>query len=217
MINKLEIDSVILEFDIKRVLQDVYLKVETGNVVGLLGRNGSGKSSLLKIIFGEIFTPNKSVKINDQTINTNTISPATLQYLPQFHFLPKKLSLKRVFKDFEIEFSSFLKYFPNFDKYYKTKIALISSGEKRIVEIFLILFSRTKFCLLDEPFSQVMPLHIETIKNLIHQEKKHKGIIITDHLYQHVVDLSQNIYVLKDGKTYLTSNIEDLKILNYIS
>jgi ABC-type sugar transport system ATPase subunit len=52
MTNILEVDSILLEFDLKRVLQDVYLKSETGKVTGLLGRNGSGKSCLMKILFG---------------------------------------------------------------------------------------------------------------------------------------------------------------------
>ena len=54
MTNTLEVDSVILEFDSKRVLHNVYLKSETGKVTGLLGRNGTGKSCLMKILFSSL-------------------------------------------------------------------------------------------------------------------------------------------------------------------
>lgn len=56
MINQLEIDSVILELNSKRILQNVYLKSETGKITGLLGRNGTGKSCLMKILFGRTYS-----------------------------------------------------------------------------------------------------------------------------------------------------------------
>lgn len=70
--------------------------------------------------------------------------------------------------------------------------------------------------MLDEPFSMVMPLHVEKIKNLILREKKNKGIIITDHLYNYVIELCDNLYILKDGITYLTKSAEDIEKYGYI-
>lgn len=69
--------------------------------------------------------------------------------------------------------------------------------------------------MLDEPFSQVMPLHIESIKNLIVREKKNKGIVITDHMYKYIIDICDNLYVIKDGKAYLTKGIQDIENLGY--
>ena len=67
--------------------------------------------------------------------------------------------------------------------------------------------------MLDEPFSQVMPVHVDTIKKLILREKKNKGIIITDHLYKHIIEICDNLYVINNGKTYLTKSIQDLETL----
>ena len=69
--------------------------------------------------------------------------------------------------------------------------------------------------MLDEPFSQVMPVHVETIKGLILREKKNKGIIITDHLYKYIIDICDNLYVINGGKTYLTKSLQDIEILGY--
>lgn len=69
--------------------------------------------------------------------------------------------------------------------------------------------------MLDEPFSQVMPLHVDVIKNLILREKENKGIIITDHLYKPIIEICDNLYVISDGKTYLTNSIDDLETLGY--
>ncbi len=215
MTNILEVDSVILEFDLKRILQDVYMKSETGKVTGLLGRNGTGKSCLMKIIYGEISPNNKSVRLNGLPFYDSYRNPNDIRYLPQGRFIPKFLTVKRVFEDFELSFSDFVKEFPEFDKLYKSKFSNLSGGERRILEIYAILVSKAKFCMLDEPFSQVMPVHVETIKHLILREKENKGIILTDHLYRYIIDICDSMYVINDGKTYLTKTIQDIETLGY--
>ena len=217
MTNILEIDSVILEFGFNRVLQDVYLKCETGKVTGLLGRNGTGKSCLMKILFGELMPDNSSVRINGNSLVTSYRSPEDIRYLPQSRFIPSSLTIKRVFSDFELDFSDLVSYFPEFKKLYKSKMSNLSGGERRIIEIFSILVSRTKFCMLDEPFSQVMPIHADTIKRLILREKANKGILMTDHMYKYIIDICDDLYVISDGKTYLTKSIEDIETLGYAS
>lgn len=215
MINTLEVDSVILEFDTKRILQNVYLKSETGKVTGLLGRNGTGKSCLMKILFGELIPNDKSIRINGDSLISNYRSPKDLKYLPQTRFIPSSLTIKRIFNDFKLDFADLITYFPELEKFQTSKLSDLSGGERRIIEIYIILVSETKFCMLDEPFSQVMPLHIDTIKMLILREKGNKGIIITDHMYKHIVDICDNLYVISDGTTYLTKGIQDLETLGY--
>lgn len=215
MKNSLEIDSVILEYDLKRILHNVYLKSETGKITGLLGRNGSGKSSLMKILFGEINPNSKSIRLNSKAILGKNRNPMEIRYLPQHHFIPKQLRVNRVLQDLNLEFEGLVKEFPNFKKHKRTKLKYLSSGERRIIEIYSILVSKTKFCMLDEPFSQVMPIHIETFKKIILREKQNKGIILTDHMYKHIVEICDNLYVISDGKTYLTNSINDLEILGY--
>ena len=215
MKNILEIDSVILEFGNKRILQNVYLKIETGSITGLFGRNGSGKTCLMNIIYGKLIPAEKSVRLNNKYNPRKHFSKEILTYLPQFNFIPKSLTIERIFKDYKIDFSNFLIYFPEFEKYYKSKIKLLSGGEQRIIEIYVILLSDTKFCMLDEPFSQVMPKHIETIKKIIINEKDKKGIIITDHLFEHIIDICNEIYVINNGTTILIKDIDEIEKLGY--
>ena len=217
MKHSLEVDSIILEFDTKRVLQDVFLKNETGKTTGILGRNGTGKTCLMNIIYGELQTTNKSIRLDGKAIFDGYRNPETLRYLPQFNFIPKYLKTKRIFKDFNLDFSRFIEYFPEFEKYFNSKIKTFSGGEIRILEIYSILASKTKFCMLDEPFSHVMPVHVDTIKRIILAEKKNKGIIITDHLYEHIIDICDDIYVILNGKTYLTKDRNDLIKLGYLN
>lgn len=213
--NLLEIDSVILEFGYRRVLQDVYLKSETGKITGLLGRNGTGKSCIFKILFGELMATSQSVRINGNSLITSSRSPKKIRYLPQSHFIPNYLTIKRVLSDFDVDFADLIFHFPEFKKDYSTKLSNLSSGQKRIIEIFVVVTSKTEFCMLDEPFSQVMPLHVDTIKRIIELEKVNKGIIITDHMYKHITEICDDLYVINSGKTYLTKSDIDLENLGY--
>jgi len=88
MIHSLEVDSIILEFGTKRVLQDVYLKNETEKITGILGRNGTGKTCLMNIIYGELETNEKSVRINGEAILNGYRNPYNFRYLPQFSYIP---------------------------------------------------------------------------------------------------------------------------------
>jgi len=216
MINTIEADGIILRFDSKKVLQNVYFKCETGKVTGLLGRNGTGKTCLLNIIYGELIPDDKSIRLNGITMADSQRRPSTIMYLPQFGYIPRSLTVKRIFKDFGLDFAIFTDYFPEFLRFYNTRFNKLSGGEQRIFEIYSILASKTKFCMLDEPFSQVMPIHVETIKKIIVREKAEKGIIITDHLYKHVIDICDSLYVIANGKTYLTKSLDDLETLGYV-
>jgi len=216
MIHTLEIDSVILDFGTKKVLQNVYLKSETGKITGLLGRNGTGKSCLMNIIYGELIPNDKSIRLNGKSFIDNKRFPEDIRYLPQFSFIPKSFKIKNIFSDFELEFVDFITIFPEFKQFYNVKLGNLSGGERRIIEIYSILASKTKFCMLDEPFSQVMPIYIDSIKKLIVREKQNKGIIITDHLYKHIVDICDDLYVINNGQVYLTKEIQDLEKYEYV-
>ncbi|OAQ42117.1 hypothetical protein A5893_03100 [Pedobacter psychrophilus] len=215
MKNKLEVDSVFLEFGNRRILSDVYLKCETDKIIGLLGRNGNGKTSLMNIIYGNLNCNSKSVRFNGETNFKAYKKPELLMYLPQFNFIPGSLSLKRIFKDYELDFKDFENRFPFYKSKYKSSFQSLSGGQRRIVEIYIISKSKTQFVILDEPFSHLSPIQIEEVKQFILEEKTNKGFLITDHMYQHVLNISDDIYVLANGKTHLIKDIIEIQYLGY--
>src|SRR5690606_39123274 len=75
----------------------------------------------------------------------------------------------------------------------------LSDGEKRLLEIYLIVCSNAKYVLIDEPFNGIAPIYKDVIKGLIREQSKNKGFIITDHDYRNILDVSTRIALLHDG------------------
>ncbi len=210
----LEIDSVQLHFDGRKILSGIYLKCETGKITGLLGKNGQGKSCLMKVIYGSLLCE-KSVRFDQISIVESFKRPDLIVYLPQFNFIPKSLPLRRVFQDFSLDYSKFENRFSEFVTKEKTSVGNLSGGERRLIELYVIVKSASKFAMLDEPFTQLNPLQIEKVKELLEEEKVNKGILITDHMYRHTISICDSLYLLANGQTYLTKNVSDLETFGY--
>ncbi len=211
----LEADGIMLEFGMRRILSDVYFKCETGKITGMLGRNGQGKTCLMNIVYGSLTALSKSIRFDKVSVPYAFKRADLLLYLPQFNFIPGALSLKRIFKDFAVDYGAFEAHFPEYKPFYKSAIQNLSGGQRRLVEVYVILKGKSKFSMLDEPFSHIMPLHVEKLKELLIAEKQEKGLLITDHMYRHVTDIADDLYVLRDGKTFLTRDITDVERLGY--
>jgi ABC-type multidrug transport system ATPase subunit len=210
----LEIDGVQLQFDGRKILSDVYLSCETGKITGLLGKNGTGKSCLMKIICGSLPCEN-SVRFDHIAIVESFNRTGLLMYLPQFNFIPKSFSLRRVFEDFELEYNHFQNRFSEFATKERSSVGSLSGGARRLIELYVIVKSSSKFAILDEPFTHLDPLQIEKAKELLHEEKENKGFLITDHMYPHIIDVCDSLYVLSNGKTHLTKTVADIEELGY--
>lgn len=214
MTHLLEIDSVQLRFNERKILSSVYLKCETNKITGLLGKNGQGKSCLMNIIYGTL-SSEKSIRFNHVSITETYKRPDLLLFLPQFNFIPKSLSLRRIFSDFGLDYGVFQKKFPEFISREKSSIGSLSGGERRLIELYVIVKSTSHFAMLDEPFTHLNPLQIEKAKQLIKEEKVKKGFLVTDHMYRHIIDISDSVYVLTNGQTYLTKSATDIETLGY--
>lgn len=212
-----EADNISLSFDNKKILYGVYLKAEKGKITGLLGRNGSGKTCLLRIIFGDLNSKYKNIRINSKHHKKNLFTSHTIAYLPQHKLLPKNLRLTKAFKIFDADWATFTKIFESFAIYKNSKTNKLSSGELRVVETYLVLNSGKAILLLDEPFSFIAPIYIEKFKTLIQEKKEEAVIIITDHFYRDILELSDAIYFLKNGYSKIIKSKKDLENEGYLN
>jgi ABC-type lipopolysaccharide export system ATPase subunit len=216
MNHTLEADGIQLSFSGRKILTDVYMKCETGRITGILGRNGEGKSCLMQIIYGTLPLDIKSVRFDGEYVGKAHTRNDLLAYLPQFNFIPKRLTVSRVLTDFELDISDFLRVFPDFSGAPNTTVGQLSGGQRRLVELYVIIKSRARFIMLDEPFSHISPVQVDQIKELIMVEKQNKGFFLTDHMYRHILDISDDIYVLQQGKLSLTRSESDIENLGYV-
>jgi lipopolysaccharide export system ATP-binding protein len=211
----LELDGVYLELGGRRILNDIYLRCQTGTVTGLLGRNGQGKSCMLRILFGMLRGQSQSIRIDQIPLMGDQRNPRVMRYLPQFNFIPPFLKIRSVFGHFKLAPEPFWAVFPEFETLHDTSLGRLSGGQKRIVEVYVMLKSDAQFLLLDEPFTHIAPVQMESVKAIIRGERMRKGILITDHLFRHVAEISDELWVLKDCKLLQVKDLGEVEYLGY--
>ncbi|MEE9348651.1 MAG: ATP-binding cassette domain-containing protein [Flavobacteriaceae bacterium] len=217
--NVLELHNVSKSYGKKRILYAVNLSCKTGDIIGMFGNNGSGKSTFLKIVFGLVKSSNSKLFVNAIPI-LNSIESLKIAYLPQHNFFSKKL---KVFQIIDLFFSDAIKQLEivRNDTLISTllnkKIVELSLGELKYLEVFIICYLPHPFLLLDEPFSMIDPLQKERIKALILKSSKTKGIIITDHYYEDVLQISTRNILIKNSEIIKIEDSNDLKKEAYLS
>jgi len=214
----LHIDSVYHAYKKKRVLRGAWLNCQQGQILGVLGRNGSGKSTLLKILFGQIKAQQATIKVNQTWIKRPFEEPGLIAYLPQDHLLPNTLKVKQAIRLMlsNREMRNSLETDPMIAPHLNQGVKTLSGGERRYLEIRIILGLQRCFSILDEPFTGIEPRYIEAIKTLI-RHTSNQGIVITDHLYAHILDLCDEMMVIKGGQSHPAKSKEDLVKLHYLA
>lgn len=212
---ELFIDSVAHSYNQQAILNGVFINCNIGETVGLLGRNGSGKSTLLKIIFGSLKADFKFIKINDKIIDKGYLSK-NLSYLPQDNFIPPKLTVKKAIEIFCNKYKNELLKTELVANNLNYKFRELSGGNRRLIEALTIIYSDADFVLLDEPFSQLAPLLVEELKHHINNIKMHKGLIVTDHYYNSIIDIADRIVLLHNGCNYHIKDSKDLILHGYL-
>ncbi|WP_420574855.1 ATP-binding cassette domain-containing protein [Kordia sp.] len=213
----LEVDNIEKYYDNVQILYGVYLKAEEGQVTGILGSNGCGKSTLLRIIFGSLKSKYKLIKIDGNVLLKKLYETGIAKYLPQHNFIPNFLSIRKALQLYHISEADFKSFFIENDFRLSQKFGELSGGQRRIVEVFLTLKTPSRIILLDEPFSHISPVQVEAIKKLIEIEKQHKIIVITDHLYREITEVSDTIYLIKNGSSKRIQQLTELEDYKYIS
>jgi ABC-type multidrug transport system ATPase subunit len=215
MNHRLVVDSVVVRFGEKTVLSGGYITSQTGMVTGLLGRNGTGKSCMFRALMGGLKVEYGVVNIDGEPVDRKKIG-LRIKYLPQDRMIPSGMTLKRAFELYRVDFWEFVLHFPHYSRFYHTPRWEMSGGEARLAEVYLILMSDAEFCILDEPFSQISPNYIEAIQLMIREKGREKGIIVTDHNYEAISKVADNLFVIADGYTFPVESREDLVRHGYL-
>lgn len=211
----LESNNLSKAFKNTKALDDVSLKIEKGKIVGLLGPNGSGKTTFIKLC-NSLLTPTQgSILIDGKKpgVETKTI----VSYLPERNFLNDWMKVKDVIKFF----SDFYKDF-NVEKAYDMleklrinpddKLKTMSKGTKEKVQIILVMSREAKLYLLDEPIGGVDPAARDYILDtIIKNYSQDSTIILSTHLIADIEKILDDIIFLKEGKVVLSKSVDAIR------
>lgn len=219
----LELRNVTKEFGTKKAVDNLTFKLENGKILGLVGRNGAGKSTTFRMILNII-------KLNSGEIlyNGNKISEIILD---KFGYLPEEGSLIPSYTVLELceyygslklmdsskirnELINWLEKF-HIEEYLNKKVKDLSKGNRQKIQFIVSNLHNPEFLILDEPFSGLDPISVEELKKCILELKKNgKTIIFSSHRMDHVEELCDDIVILNEGKTILKGNLREI-INNY--
>ena len=216
----LKAQNLMKSYNGKKVVKDISLSVNQGEIVGLLGPNGAGKTTSFYMIVGLIKPNGGKIYLDNQDITKYPMykrAQSGIGYLAQEASVFRKLSvednilsvlqLTRLTKKQQLEkMESLIDEF-GLNQIRKNRGDLLSGGERRRTEIARALATDPSFILLDEPFAGVDPVAVEDIQKIISKlTKKNIGILITDHNVQETLAITDRTYlmfegnILKDGK-----------------
>lgn len=201
-------------FDDAEVLHDINLEFKEGHIYGFVGRNGSGKSVLFKILCGLYFPTTGSVVIDGVDIHKNNIFPNNMRVLIEKpNFLPNLTGLEnlkllasiqnKITDDDIIDILNKLNLKDDMNKLYHK----YSLGMKQKLAIAQVLMEDPEIMIFDEPFNGIEEKTVKIIKNILLEEKKKKKIIlIASHIKDDIEQLADIVYLMDDGKIKLSKN-----------
>lgn len=198
----------------RKVVEDVSLSLDSGQIVGLLGPNGAGKTTCFYMIVGIVSADRGQITLNDHDLTGLSMdgrARAGIGYLPQEASIFRKLTvteninailetrrdlsraqrrerLEELLQEFHIT-------------HIRDSLGMaLSGGERRRVEIARALATEPEFILLDEPFAGVDPISVGDIKQIIrHLKSKDIGVLITDHNVRETLDICEKAYIVGEG------------------
>ena len=221
---KLKANNIFKSYKGRKVVNDISIEVNQGEIVGLLGPNGAGKTTSFYMIVGLIKPESGTISIDKYNITTFPMylrAQKGIGYLAQEPSVFRKLSveenIKAVLELTSLSKEEQLNKMENLieefglQKIRKNRGDLLSGGERRRTEIARALATDPKFVLLDEPFAGVDPIAVEDIQKIVsHLKKKNIGILITDHNVQETLAITDRTYLMFEGNILKAGKPEDL-------
>lgn len=215
----LELKNIEKSFGEKKVLTGVSFKSESGKAFGLLGRNGAGKTTSIRILM-DVFPSNSGeVLIDGQPIDYNKIS---IGYLPEERGLyPKKVIIDQLAYFGELKGMSRKEAIKSIDywlerlgmmEYRNKKLDTLSKGNQQKIQLITALTHNPDIVILDEPFSGLDPVNAMLLKDIVREQiSKGKIVLFSSHQMNYIEEFCDSIAILNNGKVALSGELYDIK------
>tara|TARA_Y100001936_G_C15954357_1_gene602011 strand:+ start:23 stop:763 length:741 start_codon:yes stop_codon:yes gene_type:complete len=219
-----QINNLMKQYGQRRVVKDVSMTLNKGEIIGLLGPNGAGKTTTFYMITGMVRVSAGNIMLNDIDLTNMSMDKRArlgLGYLAQepsiFTDLSVEDNLKLVLEFSHLEKSKqsekleeLLNDF-SIDHIRKSIAKHLSGGERRRTEIARALILNPDFILLDEPFAGIDPIAVEDIQQIIMKLKNNDiGILITDHNVRETLSITDRSYLIYDGSILKSGTSKEL-------
>jgi ABC-2 type transport system ATP-binding protein len=215
----LEIRGVNKSFGAKHVLKDVSFTATSEKTMGLLGRNGHGKTTAMKIIMGIIYADSGEVLLDNAPINRKAVK---LGYLPEERGLYQNVTVIDQMTYFgklrgmkgaaarKAAVSLLEKL--EMTEYIKSQAITLSKGNQQKIQLAVTLLNDPDILILDEPFSGLDPVNANLLQELIEENSRlDKIIIFSSHQLASVEEFCQNICIMNHGRIILDGNLREIK------
>jgi lipopolysaccharide export system ATP-binding protein len=221
---KLETRGLTKCFGNRKVVDNLSLELQSGEVVGLLGPNGAGKTTTFYMIVGLYKPEAGSVYFNGEDITDYPMylrARNGISYLPQEASVFRKLTVEEnilaILQRFNLSKDEMKERLDEFLKELglsslaKSKAYVLSGGERRRLEITRALVSSPLFLLFDEPFTGIDPIAVSDIQNIINQlREKGIGVLISDHNVRETLGVCDRAYIISQGKILEHGNAQTI-------
>lgn len=211
----LEFIHVNKNFGDKAILKDVNLKIPRGKIIGLLGKNGTGKSTLIKLV-NDLLTPDSGkILVNGKEVGVE--SKKVIAYLPERTYLDKSMTVDNVIKFFEEFYDNFdskkaRKLLKDLDLDTTQKLSKMSKGMQEKVQLVLVMSRNADLYILDEPLGGVDPATRDYILDTILTNfNEGASVIISTHLIADIERILDEVIFIDKGKIILQSDSDELR------
>ena len=211
----LECKNLCKSYDDKQVLKDINLKIPKGKIIGLLGKNGMGKTTLIKLI-NDLLTPTSGeVLINGKKPGVE--SKKIISYLPEKTYIDREMKVKDAIKYFEEFYDNFdsekaKKLLKDLDLDVNSKISKMSKGMQEKLQLILVMSRNAQLYILDEPLGGVDPATRDYILDTILSNfSEGASVIISTHLIADIERILDEVIFIDKGEIKVTSSADELR------
>lgn len=213
--NIAEFNDVYKKYGKKQVLEEFNLSIPKGKIVGLLGPNGSGKTTMIKLLNGLTQCDQGNIFINGSKPSVKT--KEIVSYLPDRNYLNEDMTVKELlklfsdfYKDFDINKAK--EMIKNLNLEENEKIKSMSKGTKEKVGLILVMSRNAKLYILDEPIGGVDPAsRAYIIKTILKNFNEDSTLLIATHLINEIENICDEVIIISKGKILLKGNVDEIR------
>ena len=214
--NLVEIDNLSKKYDGKMVIDNISFTIPEGRIIGLLGQNGAGKTTIIKILAGVINDYQGKVVIDDHKIGTYTKS--IVSYLPDKTYFSPWMKVKDTidifsdfYKDFDRNKAKEMLKLLNIDL--NKSVTKLSKGTYEKVQLVIVMSREAKLYILDEPLGGVDPASRDVIIDTILTNYNEKSsVLLSTQLIQDVERIFDGVIILKDGHVFINDELDNIRL-----